>query len=225
MALICAVVFVCLARSQELAGPAANGFQITGTVKNGKTALPGVTVTAANTLTGKKASVVTGLDGSFTIRGLARGRYVVRIEFMGFATSTQEVLLNPENPSGTIEAFLVLASRQQEEQANRANNAIAASRGFQNLAVEGMLSGLGGGNGTGNGTASASDLSSLPMSGAGADVATESVSISGAQGKSQDFGAGSEDELQQRIQEFRERMQKEGTGPFGGPAGAGAGGQ
>ena len=218
MALICAVVFVCLACSQELAAPAAAGFQITGTVKSGKTALPGVTVTAANTLTGKKASVVTGVDGSFVIRGLARGRYVVKIEFMGFATSTQELVLNPENPAGKVEAELVLASRQQEEQANRTNNAIAASRGFQNLGVEGVLSNLGGG-GNGNGSASASDLSSLPMNGAGTDVATESVSISGAQGRSQDFGAGNEEEIQQRIQEFRERMQREGGGPFGGPGG------
>ena len=177
MALIGAVLFVCLARAQESAGPAANGFQITGTVKSGKTALPGVTVTAANTLTAKKASVVTGLAGSFTIRGLARGRYVVKIEFMGFAPSTQEVVLNPESPAGRVEAELVLASRQQEEQANRANGAIAASRGFQNLGVEGMLSALGGGGG-GNATVSTGDLSSLPMNGAGADVATESVSIS-----------------------------------------------
>ena len=223
MALICAVVLVCLACPQELAGPTANGFQITGTVKNGKTALPGVTVTAANTLTGKKASVVTGLDGSFAIRGLPRGRYVVKIEFMGFATSTQEVVLNPENPAGKVDAELLLASRQQEEQAKGANNAIAASRGFQNLAVEGMLSSLGGG-GNGNGTVSAGDLSSLPMNGAGADGATESVSISGAQGRSQDFGAGNEDEIQQRIQEFRERMQREGGGPFGGPGGGPGGG-
>lgn len=222
MALICAVVFVCLARSQELAGPPANGFQITGTVKSGKTTLPGVTVTAANTLTGKKTSVVTGLDGSFTIRGLPRGRYVVKIEFMGFATSTQEVVLNPENPAGKVEAALVLASRQQEAQANNASNAIAASRGFQNLGVEGMLSALGaGGNGNGNGTVSAADLSSLPLNGAPADVAAESVSISGAQGRSQDFGAGNEDEIQQRIQEFRDRMQREGGGPFGGLGGGG----
>src|SRR5262249_42623594 len=176
MALIGAILFVCLTRAQEWAGPAANGFQITGTVKSGKTALPGVTVTAANTLTGKKASVVTGLDGSFTIRGLARGRYVVKIEFMGFAPSTEEVVLNPESPAGKVEAELVLASRQQEEQANRANGAIAASRGFQNLGVEGMLSALGG-SGGGNSTFSTSDLSSLPIN--GADVATESVSISG----------------------------------------------
>ena len=221
MALICAVVFVCLGRAQEAPPPPARDFQISGTVKNGKTALPGVTVTAANTLTGKKASVATSVDGSFVIKGLARGRYVVKVEFMGFATVTQEVVLNPENPSGKVEAELTLASRQQEE--NRAVAAIAANRGFQSLAVAGTLSGMESpGNGNSNGAVSANDLSSLPMSGAGADLSTESVSVAGTQGRSQDFGMGNEDELQQRIQEFRERAQREG-GAFGAMMGGGGG--
>jgi hypothetical protein len=231
MALICAVVFVCFGHAQETSAPAATNFQITGVVKSGKTALPGVTVTAANTLTGKKVSVATGIDGSFVIKGVSRGRYVVKIEFMGFATLTQEVVLNPENPAGKVEAALVLASRQQEEQANRANSATAVSRGFQNLTVQEALANLGGeGTGNGSGTVSASDLSSLPMNGAGADIASESVSIAGAQGRSQDFGGGSEEEIQQRIQEFRERAQREGgafgamMGGPGGPGGPGGGG-
>ena len=219
MALICAVLLVCFTHGQEAPAPtpaAPATFQISGVVKSGKTPLPGVTVTAANTLTGKKVSVATAADGSFVIKGLPRGRYVVKLEFMGFATATQEVVLNPDNPLGKVEGELVLASRQQEEQASRASNATAAGRGFQNLAVEGTLSSLlGEGNGNGNGTASASDLSSLPMSGAGADLSTESVSVAGAQGRSQDFGMGNEDELQQRIQEFRDRVQREG-GAFGG---------
>jgi hypothetical protein len=226
MVLICAVVFVCLGHAQETPAPAPKDFQITGIVKSGKTALPGVTVTAANTLTGKKVSVATGVDGSFTIKGLARGRYVVKVEFMGFATVTQEVVLNPDNPSGKVDTELILASRQQEEQANQAASAIAASRGFQNLAVAGTLSGLEGaanGNGNGNGSVSASDLSSLPIGGAGADLSTESVSVAGTQGRSQDFGMGNEDEIQQRIQEFRERAQREG-GAFGGLVGGQGGG-
>jgi len=226
MALICAVVFVCLGVAQEAPAPAATTFQITGAVKSGKTPLPGVTVTAANTLTGKKVSTTTAIDGSFVIKGVPRGRYVMKIEFMGFATVTQEVVLNAENPAGKVEAELVLASRQQEEQANRASGATAASRGFQNLAVQDALPNLGGaenGNGNGNGAVSASDLSSLPMNGAGAEIATESVSIAGAQGRSQDFGNGNEDELQQRVQEFRQRAQQEGNTAFG-PMGGGGGG-
>jgi hypothetical protein len=232
MALICAVVLVCLSCAQEapVASPPtpAATFQISGVVKSGKTALPGATVTAANTLTGKKVSVATAIDGSFVIKGLQRGRYVVKVEFMGFATLTQEVVLNPDNPTGKVDAALILASRQQEEQANRTNSALSASRGFQNLAVEGALSNLngeGGGNGNGsNGTISASDLSSLPINGAGADLSTESVNVAGAQGRSQDFGMGNEDELQQRIQEYRDQMQREGGGAFGAVQGRPGGG-
>lgn len=263
MALICAVLFVCLGFAQEPPAPvqapastpppapstapqsppqdpspatpppAPATYQISGTVKSGKTPLPGVTVTAANTLTGKKVSVASAPDGSFVIRGLPRGRYVVKLEFVGFATSTQEVVLNPDNPSGKVEQEMILASRQQEEQANRANNLAAAARGFQSLSVEGNLAGLGqnaiGNGGNAGGGVSASDLSSLPMNGAGADLSTDSFSVTGTQGRSQDFGGGSEDDLQQRLQEFRDRAQAQGntafgpgqSGGFGGPGGPG----
>ncbi|HTZ32175.1 MAG TPA: TonB-dependent receptor [Methylomirabilota bacterium] len=244
MALIAAVLFVCLTRAQEAppaqapattTNPPATTFQIAGTVKSGKTPLPGVTVTASNTLTGKKFSVATAVDGSYLLKGLPRGRYVVKAEFMGFATQTQEITVNPENPAAKVETELVLASRQQEEQASRTANATAAVRGFQNLAVEGTLASLAGnGNGNANGGAmgSASDLASLPMNGAGADLSTDSVSVAGTQGRSQEFGMGNEDELQQRIQEFRDRVQREGGafgaamqggGGPGGPGGPGGG--
>ena len=100
-------------------------------MRNGKVLLPGVTVTAANTLTGKKYSVVTATNGTFQFSGLPRGRYVVRVEFMGFATATQEVVLNPESPSGKVETELILASRQEEQQADTATQ--TARRGFQSL--------------------------------------------------------------------------------------------
>jgi hypothetical protein len=209
-------------------------FEISGTVRAGKTLLPGVTVTAANTLTGKKFSVATAANGTYTFTGLPRGRYVVRVEFMGFAAQTQEVILKPETPAGKFDAELILASRQQEQSASSAIAAIAAAgRGFQSLAIDNTLSTLAGGgfnasgNGSGNGQgASPNEISTLPMSGAGADSPTESVSITGAQGRTQDFGNGSEDDLEQRIQEFRERAQREGLipGGQGGGPGGGAGG-
>jgi hypothetical protein len=68
------------------------------------------------------------------------------------------------------------------------------------------------------------DVTSLPFNGLGAEGPTESVSVSGAQGRTQDFGMGNDEELQQRIQEFRERMQREGGGAFGPPGGGGFGG-
>src|SRR5713101_7578907 len=149
---------------------------------------------------------------------------------MGFAAFTQEVVLNPENSSAKVDAELILASRQQE-QSNNSNAAIAAAgRGFQSLALDSTLSSLAGGNsgfggsgGPGGGQGN-SDVSSLPLNGAGTEGPTESVSISGAQGRTQDLGGGSEDELQQRIQEFRDRMQREGGGGFGG-GNSGFGGQ
>ncbi|HTT32522.1 MAG TPA: TonB-dependent receptor [Methylomirabilota bacterium] len=204
-------------------------YEITGAAKSGKTPLPGVTVTAANTLTGKKYATTTNLEGKFSLSGMTRGRYVVRIEFMAFATFTQEVVLNPENPAGKVEAELILASRQQEQSNNAAAVMAAAGRGFQSLAMENALSSLAGGNngfggGGTNGGQSNGDVSSLPLNGAGAEGPTESVSVSGAQGRTQDFGMVNEDELQQRIQEFRDRMQREGGGGFGPPGGGGFGG-
>jgi trimeric autotransporter adhesin len=227
--LICAVLLVCLGFAQEPPPPppAPTTYQISGIVKSGKTPLPGVAVTAANTLTGKKFTAATALDGSFTFKSVPRGRYVVKVEFMGFATVTQEVMRNPEHPGGKVEAEMVLASRQQEEQqANRAGATANAGRGFQSLAVEGGLANFGdGGNGAGGATVSSNDLLSLPMNGAGADIAAESVSVTGAQGRSQDFGNGGEDDLQNRIQEFRDRTQSQGGNQFGvmGPGGPGGG--
>src|SRR5712691_10502703 len=237
-----AILFAGSVRAQEPAPPPPTGaeqdaaaptatptYEITGSARSGKTPLPGVTVTAANTLTGKKYAAATNSEGKFGLSGMTRGRYVVRVEFMGFATFTQEVVLNPENPFARVDAELILASRQQE-QSNSNNGAMAAAgRGFQSLAMDSALSALAGGNngfagaggslgGQGNG-----DLSSLPLNGAGAEGPTESVSVSGAQGRTQDFGGGSEQDLQDRIQEFRDRMQREGGGGFGG-GGGGLGG-
>jgi trimeric autotransporter adhesin len=242
LALICAVCVMCLASAQEAPKSAALAFQISGSVRNGKVLLPGVTVTAANTLTGKKFSTVTGANGTFQFSGLPRGRYVVRMEFMGFAPVTQEVVLNPENPNGKVDAEVILASRQKEQQEDTATQ--TARRGFQSLAMNSTLSALAGegvaGSGNGNGGSNGGNLgdaSSLPLNGAGADSPTESVSVSGAQGRSQDFGGGSEQDLEDRVQEFRERMQREGganlqggsqgggqSGPGGGGGPAGVGG-
>jgi hypothetical protein len=211
---------------QQNAAATPSSFEITGVARSGKTLLPGAAVTASNTLTGKKYAAVTGADGKFTFSGVARGRYVVRIEFMGFALFTKELVLNPENPSAKVDAELLLASRQQQ-QANNAAAGVAAGRGFQSLALESTLSALAAGNsgfgptGAGGAGQNNSDLSVLPLNGAGADVPTESVSISGAQGRTQDFGNGSEEDLQGRVQEFRDRLQTQGGGAFGAVAGSG----
>jgi hypothetical protein len=199
-------------------------FEITGTVRSGKTPLPGVTVTASNTLTGKKYSVATASNGAYSFAGLPRGRYVVRVEFMAFAAQTQEVILKPETPSGKFDAEMVLASRQQEQTDKGVAALLAAGRGFQSLTLDNALSDLSAGNAPGGfGGAANPDTAGLPLNGAGADAPTESVSITGAQGRSQDFGNGNEQDIQDRIQEFRDRAVRDGLIP-GGPGGGGPGG-
>jgi hypothetical protein len=203
-------------------------YEITGAARSGKTPLPGAAVTVSNTLTDKKYSVVTDAEGKFALTDIVRGRYVLRIEFMGFSLFTQEVVLNPTNPSGKIDAELILASRDQQQSNNASNASVAAGRGFQSLALDNTLSSLASGNAGlgGNGASQNSgDFASLPLNGAGAEGPTESISISGTQGRTQDFGGGSEQDLQDRIQEFRDRTQREGFGgQGGGPGGGGQGG-
>jgi hypothetical protein len=204
--------------------PAHPSYEVVGSVRSGKTPLPGATVTANHTLTGKKYATVTGPDGKFSLAGMTRGRYVIRIEFMGFAVFTQELVLNTENPSGKLDAELALASRQQQAPGNDAG--LAAGRGFQTLAIDNTLASLAGGN-SGPGAApgqTSSDFSNLPLAGAAAEAPTESISITGAQGRTPDFGAGSEEDIQQRVQEFRDRLQREGVLPFGGGQGTGGAG-
>ena len=205
-------------------------YQISGAVRSGKTPLPGATITATNTLTGKKFAAASSTAGKFEFSGIPRGRYVIRIEFMGFALFTREVVLNPENPSAKLDAELLLASRQQQTE-NTNIAATAAGRGLQSLSTDPTLFTSAGDSdraatrNANNGEQNSGDLASLPLNGAGLDAPTESVSITGAQGRTQDFGNGSEEDIQGRIQEFRERMQANGgPGGFGGGFGGGPGG-
>jgi len=202
-------------------------------VSTGKVALPGVTVTAANTLTAKKFTTTTDIDGSYSFALSGRGRYVVRAEFLAFAPQTHEAVVNPQSPTAQVDLELVLASRvqeqQEEQQAVRAANAsVGARRGFQNLGTATDLSdltgagaGASGGDAAGGLNAGGADASALPFGGAGGDAATESVVSGGGLAQSQNFGNGTDAQIQDRIQQYREGVAQ---GGFGGPGG-GFGGQ
>src|SRR5271170_2820328 len=102
----------------------ASGGTITGTVKAGAVPLPGVGVTATNTLTGKKYATTTDVDGSFAMAIPRNGRYVVKAELAAFATETKEILINAAGQNGgkpaqVAEFGLQLASRAQEEEARQ----------------------------------------------------------------------------------------------------------
>ena len=67
----------------------ASGGTITGLVKAGAVPLPGVAVTASNTLTGKKYATTTDVNGAFAMTVPRNGRYVVKTELAAFSTETK----------------------------------------------------------------------------------------------------------------------------------------
>src|ERR1700682_982512 len=95
--------------------PGAPYGEITGTVKSGTTPLPGVTITAANSLTGKKFVTSSDADGSFKLTITSKGRYIVRAEFSAFAPVTQELVLNDQNRNGKADLSMILLSRAEKE--------------------------------------------------------------------------------------------------------------
>ena len=76
------------------------GGTISGTVKAGAVPLPGVAVTATNTLTGKKYTTTTDVSGAYAMTIARNGRYVVKAELSAFAAATAEVLLNAAGENG-----------------------------------------------------------------------------------------------------------------------------
>ena len=197
------------------------GGDISGVVKSGNLALPGVTVTAANTLTGKKAVTSTDVDGSYFLHVASNGRYVVRAELAAFAPLTKEVLINAANRAARVDLEMILLSRAEEAARMQQQQAAqGANGGFQRLSVtqtEGA--GLGADLANATGGADANGSGALPSAGLGAESATESVSVSGNM-QGADLSAMSSDAIRQRVQEFREQQ---GFGGGGGRFAEGGG--
>jgi len=220
--------------------PAAQGGTISGSVKSGAVPLPGVAVTATNTLTGKKYATTTDINGAFSMAIPKNGRYVVKAELAAFAPVTQEVLLNAAGlnggkPAQVADFGLQLASRvaAAEAQTNTASGAIA--RGLQSLAVQrGALD-------TEDASAGGGSAGAALPSAAGGDAAgSDSVTVSGAMGQTNPLANVSEDDIRQRIQDAMQQAQRQGgatgdianavagmlggmmgPGGFGGPGGGG----
>jgi hypothetical protein len=238
----------------QASGPAAAvGGVIRGTVKAGTVPLPGVSVTATNTLTGKKYATTTDVTGAFAMAIPRNGRYVVKAELAAFASETQEVLINAAGLNGgkaeqVAEFGMQLASRveaEQEQQTARQAGAVsglasALGRGMQSLNVTGGEADLadasaGGGN---------AGVQMPTLSGLGGDnVATDSVAVSGQMGQTNGLAGFNEDEIRQRVQDAIAQAQRQGGaqgdianavvgmlggmmggGGFGGPGGPRGGG-
>jgi hypothetical protein len=219
------------------------GGQITGSVKANNLPLPGVSITAANTLTGQKVLTSTDFNGIFSINVPSNGRWVIKAELAAFAPATQEAVINATNHSATVAVEMMLQSRaraQQQQQQEAVKQAMSATstvqgRGFQNLG----LSETGGGTGGDQNTVSANaDLSTQGIQLGAAGDGGDNVSVSGAMGRTQTFGMDNE-QLQERLEELKQRMARGEFGPMsnfgpgggqmimlgpGGPGGGGLGG-
>src|ERR1051326_1565359 len=110
--------------------------QIAGTIRSGSLPLPGVTITAIHTATGKKYVTSTGEDGSFRIDVRDSGPYAIRAEFSAFAPVDQNIVVSPQNPDAKIGLSMILLSRvRQTTEAKRQlpGSAGAFARGMQRL--------------------------------------------------------------------------------------------
>lgn len=204
--------------------PTSLGGSVRGAVKSGSFALPGVTVTATNTLTGQKVTTTTDVDGTFSFAIPADGRWVIRAQMPAFANATQEVLIKDGARSAQADLEMMLLSRAEKaaQEAQKQQSA-AAGRGFQSLSVSQ-------GEGTDTYANGADQGSGASFSGINANAATESVAVSGT--TSNPMGNMSSDAFRQRINEAREQgggfnipgggggNQGFGGG-FGGPGGGG----
>ena len=88
------------------AAPAAGG-KLHGAVKSGNVPLPGVTISAQNTLIGKRFTTTTDITGAWSMTIPQNGRYVIRTQFAAFAQGSQESLLNAANRDQTVNFDLV----------------------------------------------------------------------------------------------------------------------
>jgi hypothetical protein len=213
------------------------GGTIHGTVKAGTVPLPGVAVTATNTLTGKKYATTTDINGAYAMTIPRTGRYVVKAELAAFAAATQEVRIAADAADQVAEFGLELASRAaaQETAAAAATTGRASqlAQGLQSLNMTGdagVEAATAGGGDSGAQTPSLGNL--------GGDGSGESIAVNGQQGQTNQLGGMSEDEVRQRIQQVMQQAQQGGApndmmsavagmlGQFmgGGPGGGGPGG-
>jgi hypothetical protein len=213
-------------------------------VKSGDTPLPGVTVTAQNTLTGKRFSTITGISGAWALSIPRNGRYVVRAELAVFAAGVEEVLLTAASDAKgreqTVNFDLVLASRaarQEQSQEQRLTQGEAqgaqtsqsirqlAARGAENLSLMSALAA---------GTETQADFSGaagaeLPSIAGNSDFGEDSVAISGQAGAVSPLAGLDVDRIRDTIESLRAQGglpggQNSGQGSQNGPNGGQSGG-
>jgi len=221
---VCVTVYLLLACTLAMAqasAPANQGGTIRGVVKSGNMPIPGVAVTAANPQVRQRVVTWTDVDGSYSLQVPEDGSYFVRTQMAAFAPAFAQVTINTANRTAKADLEMFLQSRapdtRQQFMQQMANQ---GGRGFQSLAVMQGEGGADSSAGAGDDPAASAGIDAL---GTAASSATESVAVSGSTENSSLAGMSSE-ELQQRVQEFRDQHSAPGGGGFRGEGGGFFGG-
>ncbi|HEY2858869.1 MAG TPA: carboxypeptidase-like regulatory domain-containing protein [Terracidiphilus sp.] len=204
------------------------GGKLHGAVKSGKAPLPGVTVTAQNTLTGKRYTTVTDITGAWSMTIPQNGRYVIRTQFAGFAQGSGEALLNAQSHDQAVDLDLTLASRaaQQEGQQNAQAIKQLAANGPQALSLMSAMTGGAEAAGESAGSAAAASGAALPSIAGNSDFAGDSVTVAGQAGQVSPMAGVDMDRLRDAFETARilggADQGPGGGGLFGGGGGGGA---
>src|ERR1700761_7157882 len=234
------------AQASAPAPSATAGGVIGGVIKSGQTPLPGVTVTAKNTLTGKQYVTATDSHGAYALHIDADGRYVVRADFAAFAGATKEVLLHGGAPAPATDFSLLLASRQEQLEQAEARRAAGQGQGTQGHGTRGTDGAGQGGTRQYTGGQGAQNLgllagalgaiaagadtggAALPSAAGSSDFSNESGSVDGESGTTNPFAGVNMDQMRDNLenrQQQQPRAQIPGQGRTGGAfSGFGGGG-
>lgn len=183
------------------------GGRLHGRVKSGAIPLPGVTITAQNTLTGKRYSTTTDVTGAWSLAIPQNGRYVIRTQFAAFAQGAQEAVLNASSHEQTVDFQLMLASRAAQQEQREDAQAGQISQAIRQLTANGaqslnLMNALSGDIDTQGGAAGESGAA-LPSAAGNADFSDQSVAISGQSGAVSPLAGVDMDRLRDAIETMR----------------------
>lgn len=197
-----------------------SGGHLHGTIKSGAIPLPGVTVTAQNTLTGKRYATASDIGGAWSLTIPQNGRYVIRTEFAAFAPAAQEAVLNATSHDQLVNFELELASRAALKEQQQQNQQTQISQAIRQLTGNGaqslnLLNSLASDVDTQSGSTGSSGAA-LPSAAGNTGFSDESVAISGQAGSVSPLAGVDMDRLRDAMETVRAQ--------FGGPGGNFGGG-
>ena len=213
----------------SVAAPASAGGTLRGVIKSGNLPLPGVAVTATNTLTGKRFATTTDITGAWSMTIPQNGRYVIRTEFAAFAASTHEALLNAVSHEQTVNFDLTLASRaaQQAAREDQQGQTQQVQQAMRQLGVNGsqavsLMNSLAAGTDAAEGGTTASGAA-LPGAATSSTFGSDSVAVNGQSGTVSPLAGIDMDRVRDAMETLRAQNGAGGGGFFGGPGFGGGG--